>query len=158
MTAYYACYARSIRSHLALRDGGTLRSPTDWIGEIGMGRESGSESETGLRTVLAIRLSRSERDLVTAKATEAGLRPATYIRQVALRTIVAPVKCDIPPINREAWASLARVCSNLNQYQLAINEGRASGHSQDVLWQLSDQVEALRRELIGIRDGDEGEN
>jgi hypothetical protein len=123
-----------------------------------MEKESSSESETGLRTVLAIRLSRVERDLVATKAAAAGLRPATFIREAALRSIVAPVKCDIPPINREAWASLARVCSNLNQYQLAINEGRASGHSQDVLWQLSHQVQALRRDLISPRDEDEGEN
>lgn len=123
-----------------------------------MGNESDAEIGTRLRTVLAIRLSRVERDLVATKAAAAGLRPATFIREAALRSIVAPVKSDIPPINREAWASLARVCANLNQYQLAINEGRASGHSQDLLWQLSDQVEALRRDLIGLKDDDEGQD
>lgn len=58
----------------------------------------------------------------------------------------------IPAINREAWASLARVAANLNQYQTAINEGRAGavGCPLEVIEQLRDQVQQLRSELIGL--------
>lgn len=116
-----------------------------------------TDNDDDLRKVLAIRLGRSERALVKQKAAEAGLRPATYIREAALRAIVAPVKSDIPPINREAWASLARVCANLNQYQAAINSGNATGYPPSFLEGLRDQVQMLRRELIGVRDEDADE-
>lgn len=115
----------------------------------------GDQMKQEVRKVLAIRLTSSERDLVERKAIEAGLPPATFIREAALRAIVAPVKTDIPEINREAWASLARVCANLNQYQAAINEGRANEYPLEVLRQLNERVQSLRRALIGVRGDDE---
>ncbi|ABF09713.1 plasmid mobilization protein [Cupriavidus metallidurans] len=111
--------------------------------------------DDGLRKVLAIRLTKGERALVEQKAVEAGLPPATYIREAALRAIVAPVKSDIPEINRAAWASLARVCANLNQYQAAINAGQATGYPAQFLEELRGQVQMLRRAVIGVRDNDE---
>lgn len=59
----------------------------------------------------------------------------------------------IPEINRQAWASLARVAANLNQYQTALNEGRAgaTGCPVEVVQELRDQVQALRSELLGIQ-------
>lgn len=56
----------------------------------------------------------------------------------------------IPAINREAWANLARAVGNLNQFQAAINEGRAAGYPPQVIEQLRDQVQQLRSELIGL--------
>ena len=67
---------------------------------------------------------------------------------------------SIPEINLKAWASLAQVASNLNQYQVAINCGKAKGYPPDVLEALRDQVQALRRDLIGANseeDQDEGD-
>jgi hypothetical protein len=117
-----------------------------------MGNETTEILTDGLRKVLAIRLAKNERRLVEQKATEAGLRPATYIREAALRAIVAPVKSDIPEVNREAWASLARACANLNQYQAAINARQATGYPPRFLEELLDQVQAVRRALIGVRN------
>ena len=57
---------------------------------------------------------------------------------------------SIPEINLKAWASLAQVANNLNQYQLAINSGKAGGYPPDVLESLRDDVQLLRRELIGV--------
>lgn len=57
----------------------------------------------------------------------------------------------IPAINREAWASLARAVGNLNQFQAAINEGRAAGYPAQTIEQLRDQVQQLRSELLGIQ-------
>jgi hypothetical protein len=64
---------------------------------------------------------------------------------------------SIPEINLKAWASLAQVVNNLNQYQLAINSGKAGGYPPDILEALRDDVQLLRRELIGaLQNEDEG--
>ena len=69
-----------------------------------------------------------------------------YLRSASLG-VLPPT---IPQINREAWANLARVAGNLNQYQAKINEGSATGHPSEVIQELSDQVRKLRFELLGI--------
>ena len=61
----------------------------------------------------------------------------------------------IPSVNREAWAVLATVVSNLNQYQAAINQGKAHAIPAGVLDALQEQVQDLRRELIGVSDNSE---
>ncbi|WP_354674309.1 plasmid mobilization protein [Cupriavidus alkaliphilus] len=116
-----------------------------------------TEDEGSLRKVLAIRLRKDERALVEQKAAEAGLPPATYIREAALHATVASMKSEIPEVNREAWAALARACANLNQYQAAINAGQATGYPPQFLEQLRDQVQIMRRALIGTREGDTGQ-
>ena len=66
----------------------------------------------------------------------------------------------IPSINLKAWAVLATVVSNLNQYQAAINQGHAHAIPSGVLEDLRDQVQALRVKLIGVNreeDSDEGD-
>ncbi len=157
MTVYYACYAGSIHSRLAPAAGraGTLRSP----GLLGADVMTmmGNEVDDGLRKVLAIRMRKDERAMVEQKAVAAGLPPATYIREAALHATVAPMKSEIPEINREAWATLARACANLNQYQAAINAGQATGYPPQFLEQLRDQVQKMRRALIGTREGDIGQ-
>ncbi len=65
----------------------------------------------------------------------------------------------IPSVNREAWAVLASVVSNLNQCQAAINQGKAHAIPAWVLDALRDGVQDLRRDLIGANseeDPDEG--
>ena len=56
----------------------------------------------------------------------------------------------IPQINREAWANLARVAANLNQYQHAINAGTVHGHPPETIQDLVELVQKLRAELLGI--------
>jgi hypothetical protein len=63
----------------------------------------------------------------------------------------------IPSINLKAWASLAQVASNLNQYQVAINCGKAKGYQPDVLEALRYDVQSLRRELIGVLKNEDAE-
>lgn len=79
------------------------------------------------------------------------MRRGQYLR-AASRGVLPPT---IPKINRDAWASLARVAGNLNQYQQRINEGLATGHPAEVIDELRDCVQSLRSELLGIRDDDE---
>lgn len=63
----------------------------------------------------------------------------------------------IPSVNLKAWASLAQVSSNLNQYQVAINCGKAKGYPPNVLEALRDDVQSLRRELIGVLQNEDAE-
>ena len=55
----------------------------------------------------------------------------------------------VPPVNRAAWADLARLAGNLNQYQRAVNEGQALPPAVD-LGELRQAVDGLRRDLLGV--------
>lgn len=59
---------------------------------------------------------------------------------------------QIPAINREAWTELSRLAGNLNRYVVAIEQGHALGMPPYLAADLRDQVQALRRELLGLRD------
>ncbi len=58
----------------------------------------------------------------------------------------------IPAINREAWIELSRLAGNLNRYQVAIEQGHAQGMPPALVAALRDQVQVLRRDLLGVRD------
>lgn len=62
---------------------------------------------------------------------------------------------QIPAINREAWTELSRLAGNLNRYVVAIDQGHAQGMPPALAAELRDQVQTLRRELLGLRDQDE---
>ena len=62
---------------------------------------------------------------------------------------------QIPAINRDAWTQLSRLVGNLNRYQVAIEKGHALGMPPELIVDLRDQVQTLRRELLGLRDQDE---
>ncbi|MGD9710263.1 MAG: hypothetical protein AB7U65_10630, partial [Halothiobacillaceae bacterium] len=103
------------------------------------------------------------RHAITCRLTDAELvrldegRPAGMTRGEWLRTRALKRRLlrAIPEVNREAWADLARVSGNLNQYMRAINEGRANQPAVDVdLAELRRLVGALRRELIGFDDSE----
>lgn len=72
---------------------------------------------------------------------------AAHMRKAALGELPS----SVPAINREAWAELARVAANLNQYQRAINEGRIVG-SVDV--DIAELQEAVRQLRFDLRGGD----
>lgn len=100
-----------------------------------------------LRT-LSVNVRLSVAELAQLDAARAGVKMqrAEYLRQAWAG--VLPTM--IPEINREAWASLARVVGNLNQYQHKINAGEASGHDPEVIQALADQVQLLRAQLLGL--------
>lgn len=87
-----------------------------------------------------------------SKLSDLGIRRhvAAHMRKAALGELPS----SVPAINREAWAELARVAANLNQYQRAINEGRAGGPID--LSDLRASVDALRNELLGVRRESKG--
>ena len=67
-----------------------------------------------------------------------------YLRVAALHRLPSVV----PEINKIAWIELSRLAANLNQYQTAIN-GHRTPNQQIDLAHLSDQVAALRTDLLG---------
>lgn len=100
-----------------------------------------------LRTVkISVFFTSQEAAEIQQRASVAVINPAAYLRFAGLTRLPRP----IPALNREAWADLARVGANINQYQAAINEGRATGYPPEVLCELRDLVQALRRDLLGL--------
>lgn len=119
------------------------------------------------RHVIGVYLSDIERRNLEALAIPGGTiglsdlairrRLAAHLRNSGLGTY-QPTTSLVPAINQEAWSSLARVAANLNQYQKAINEGRATGYPPEALEGLADQVQKLRAELLGVTEDDETED
>lgn len=100
-----------------------------------------------LRNVkISVFLNSQEAAEIRQRAATAAMNRAGYLRAAGLTRLPR----IIPEINREAWASLARVAGNLNQYQAAINEGRATGYPPEVLSELREQVQTLRCALLGL--------
>jgi len=108
------------------------------------------------RHSVGVYLTDAERQQLEALAIPGGIEGMTKMgirRRLARHLRTAGLESappQIPAINREAWAALAKVAANLNQYQAAINRGNATGYPPEVLEELRDQVQALRRELIGV--------
>ncbi len=77
-----------------------------------------------------------------------GLRQALarYMRDATFDRIPP----QIPAINREAWIELSRLAGNFNGYLVAIKQSHAHGMPPDLIAGIRDQVQVLRRELIGI--------
>jgi hypothetical protein len=106
---------------------------------------------------VSVRLNGRELFELDAARALVQMQRGEYLRSAAIG-VLPPT---IPEINRQAWADLARVCGNLNQYQHLINAGEAAGHDPMVIDQLTHQVQKLRAELLGIREKeaqDESEN
>ena len=75
------------------------------------------------------------------------VRLAEWLRMAALGKLPPAV----PAINLQAWDELRRLCGNLNQSQTAMNRGDADRHQEELIRALLDAVNALRRELIGLK-------
>ena len=67
-----------------------------------------------------------------------------YLRVAALHRLPSVV----PEINKKSWVELSRLSANLNQYQAAVNAGIVPNQQIDI-GRLSDQVDALRTDLLG---------
>ena len=106
---------------------------------------------------VSVRLNSAElADLDAARAL-VRMQRGEYLRHASMGKLPP----TIPAINREAWASLARVAANLNQYQAQINAGGVHGHPPEVIQALVELVQKLRAELLGITESEaesEGKN
>jgi hypothetical protein len=105
---------------------------------------------------VSVRLNAGELDRLDSLRAKVTMQRGEYLRAAALHQLPP----TIPTVNREAWAAMARVAGNLNQYQTAVNEGRARGYPDGFLADLRNLVNDLRRDLIGVQptsDEDEEE-
>ena len=136
--------------------GGLVAGP--FMGVVVVGKRGPSPKPPDLlRTVrVNVYLHPSEAVLLDQARQRVGLERGPYMRLAALDRLPQ----SIPELNRDAWSELSRLAANLNQYQHAINEGRIdSGVPVSEIEALRKQVDALRRQLLGISDqwGDEDE-
>jgi len=95
---------------------------------------------------VSVRLNARELAELDAARALVQMQRGEYLRHAAMG-VLPPT---IPEVNRAAWADLARVCGNLNQYQHLINSGEAAGHDPLVIDQLTQQVQLLRLSLLGV--------
>lgn len=105
---------------------------------------------------VSVRLNAAELERLDSLRDAVSMQRGEYLRAAALYRL-PPI---ISAINREAWAVMARVAGNLNQYQAAINAGRAHGYPPEVIRELYDLVQDFRRDLLGVKlkdEKDEGE-
>jgi hypothetical protein len=100
---------------------------------------------TDLRRRSEIYLTPAEHELARAKAEEAGLTLSSFVREAVLSRRIA----QAPTISAQRWAELARTVANLNQITRHLNSGTANGVPPELITRLMDEVQALRRELLG---------
>ena len=90
-------------------------------------------------------LTPAERAVIQSKAREAHLSLATFLRKSALGHAIH----SVPVINAERWAELARTTANLNAMAAKIHTGEIAYLPEQVLDELREQVESVRRLLMG---------
>ena len=96
---------------------------------------------------IGVRVAPAEFTALTAKAEQMGMTPAHWLREAALsRRLPSP---PVSPINREEYAELARLSSNLNQLARLANSGQPVTVGDALLQRLTAEVGRLRLALIG---------
>lgn len=98
------------------------------------------------KKTIGVRVSDDELGQLKAKARAAGLAPASLLRSAALDAELPPL--PVPAINRQAYADLARLASNINQLARAAHEGRAVVDA-DLLERTRAELSRLRLALVG---------
>lgn len=115
------------------------------------GRKRVPESQQR-RHPVTCRLTDAERDHVDAS--RGSVTRGEFVRRAALSAVPRVV----PEVNREAWVELARLSANLNQLVRHLNERRPGTPPSVTLDELRDAVVRLRADLIGLKEGPDGES
>lgn len=116
------------------------------------GRKRVPESQQR-RHPVTCRLTDAERDQVDAS--RGSVTRGEFIRRAALSAAPRVV----PEVNREAWVELARLSSNLNQLVRHLNQKAPDGPRPPAkLKELQEAVVRLRADLIGLKEGRDGES
>jgi hypothetical protein len=117
----------------------------------GRGGRPKSDPSAVRAATIGVRVSPAEYEALKAKASRMGMTPAQFLREAALsRRLPQP---PVPQVNREQYAELARLASNLNQLVRLSNSGRPVTVDDSLLRMLADEVGRLRLALIGAGGG-----
>ncbi len=114
--------------------------------------------DPALKRVHSVNVRLNDSELAKLDAARGKYQRAAWMRMAG----IGKMPPTIPAINQKTWTSLSTVVSNLNQYQAAINANLLHHTQSDpiplhFLEDLLDQVQALRRELLGVsEDSDDG--
>ena len=97
---------------------------------------------------IGVRVTPAELEQLRGRAADMGMTPAALLREAALsRRMPSP---PVPAINRDEYASLARLAANLNQLAHAANSGQAVAVDAELLRNLTGEVARLRLALLGV--------
>lgn len=131
-------------SHAKVAEG---LGPPPGSGEMGRPGGRPRKSPVNRRSCdVRVRFTPLEFDRLAARAAALGEPPSVFARRMAIaRALPRPV----PSVNRVAWAELARLAANLNQWMRAINSGTAPATDRPRLEALAGEVAALRSDLLG---------
>lgn len=120
----------------------------------GRGGRPKTVQEEKRRRTIGVRVNAAELDALQRKADCVGLPLSQWLRQVALsRFVPRPL---VPEINREAYAELAKLAGNLNQFARMAHEGRAVVPFP-LLKATHDLLKRLRLSLLGASDDSQGD-
>lgn len=97
-------------------------------------------------TRVRVRLRPPDAARLKAAASATGKPLATYI---ALAALQHPLPRAVPEVNRKAYAELARVAANLNQWMHAINAGQLPTVDKPMIARAIVQMRELRAALLG---------
>lgn len=120
-----------------------------------------SKLEKEKRKNFPLRLSASERTALEAKASAAGLKLSSYLRQAGLNKTISSNNNLIPEINRATYVELGRISNNINQITKAAQKSLQRGMGCNIdpreLLALRDLLIQIRLEVLNISDSG-GEN
>ena len=99
------------------------------------------------RSTIGVRVSAAEYDTLRTRAEQMGMTPAQFLRHAALtRRLPSP---PVPAVNREQYANLARLATNLNQLTRRANEGKPVILTPPFVKLLRTEINRLRQALLG---------
>ncbi len=113
------------------------------------GRPPKPASEVRVHTI-GVRVNVAELHLLQEKAQSLSLPLSQCVRELALnRHVLRPV---VPPVNRTAYAELARLAANLNQLMQYAHRFHDVQVTTSLLMDIKQAVAQLRLEILGLTD------
>ena len=100
---------------------------------------------------VSVRLNGDELAWLDAARSAVRMQRGEYLRAAAMDKLPP----TIPELNREAWVSLSRAASNLNQLAKAVNQ---SGFSDSDFQPIQSALADFRKSLIGADDERDAED
>ena len=121
-----------------------------------------SKPEKEKRKNFPLRLSASERTVLEAKASAAGLKLSPYLRQAGLNKTISSKTNRVPAINRATYVELGRIGNNINQMTKAAHKSLQRGMGCNVnpteLSALLRLLKQVRLEILAIEQQEDDDS